>query len=917
LSFSNLTKIRTGIGLRLGIGFAVVGLLAASANLVAERGASLVRDAWTITEPRPQAAYVQPVTLYPGKARIQTRSQAQTHTQTQERDQALPSRDALVAAHEKYRRAIAARVTDQPGSEADLSSARESLRGAVDRFATLARGKASATLIAAMIADEVTLERNGLHAVALSEERRLRADEFRLLLDSIKSRIDNNLSRSVRLFGRVIARQYLVQLRDDVAALQSAGAAVQSNSYSQARIASIRSAQSVVGNAIRTHIDPLTRSESKAWVESLQADIGRSADLVGVIVLLDQDLESSIAALNGTSKLLSLRFAQWDKERARSAAAPAAIAKLAIPMAKPTLVSNAPAVEVRQRQVAAAEAQTRDLRQLIGLFTATLLGVSLLICIGTVRSIVKPVKSLLEASSRIAAGERNVVVERGGVRELDTLAAAFNEMAVEVATARQASDQYKQELERRVEERTQQLKHQATHDPLTGLPNRRQLFDVLARLIDKARGHDLVIAVYFLDLDNFKHINDGTGHEFGDQLLIACAERLRQLVGKHGFAARFGGDEFTLITSNPKDSRSVRTFGEKLVQAFARPLEVQGREILVGISVGAALFPDHHDDPESLLRAADTALYQAKIQGRNRFSLYSPELLAAAAERFSTEQQLRRALEAGELELVYQPEVRSVGFEVSHVEALLRWNRPDGTVALPGAFLSVAEESGLIMEISNWALRAAISAVARWRACDWPTARVAVNVSSRQLIDQRFAGRLATLLNEFRVPSEALEIELTETVLQTGHAIVATLTRLRQMGIAIALDDFGTGYSSLASLDQLPITRVKLDRSLIADMDSSPRSQAIVNATLQLCADLGLDITAEGIERPKQFMMLLSQRQMLMQGFLIGSAVPEADVAALVVRMPATMEALLLESGSRAETTSVVSLFPSPRERSK
>jgi diguanylate cyclase (GGDEF)-like protein len=904
---SQLTRIRTGIGLRLGVGFAVVGLLAASANLVAERGASLVRDAWTITEPRPPAPYVQPVTLVP--ARVQAQRQA--------REQALPSRDALLAVTAAYQRASAARVAMQAGSDADLSSASETLRRALSRFTAQIKGKASPALIATMVADVSALDRAGLHAVGLSDERRLRAGEYQQLVDSLKSRVDSNLSRSVKFFGRVIARQYLVQLRDDVAELHSKGAALQSIAYSRAQIESIRFATVAVGGEIQQHAERLTRSESKAWVDSLQADVGRMGELVEAIVRLDQEVETSLASMSGTGKLLTLRFAQWDRERARSAAAPAAIANLVMPLAKPTLVPSAPAVQVRQRQVAAAEAQTRDLQQLIGLFTATLLGVSLLICIGTVRSIVKPVRSLLKASARIAAGERNVVVERGGVRELDTLAAAFNEMAVEVATARQASDQYKQELERRVEERTQQLKHQATHDPLTGLPNRRQLFDVLARLIDKARGHDLVIAVYFLDLDNFKHINDGTGHEFGDQLLIACAERLRQLVGKHGFAARFGGDEFTLITSNTKDSRAVRTFGEKLVQAFTQPLEVQGREILVGISVGAALFPDHHDDPESLLRAADTALYQAKIQGRNRFSLYSPELLAAAAERFSTEQQLRRALEAGELELVYQPEVRSVGFEVSHVEALLRWNRPDGSVALPGAFLSVAEESGLIMEISNWALRAAISAVARWRACDWPTARVAVNVSSRQLIDQRFAGRLATLLNEFRVPSEALEIELTETVLQTGHAIVTTLNRLRQMGIAIALDDFGTGYSSLASLDQLPITRVKLDRSLIADMDSSPRSQAIVNATLQLCADLGLDITAEGIERPKQFMMLLSQRQMLMQGFLIGAAVAEVDVAALVLRMPATMEALLLESGSRSEATSVVSLFPSPRERSK
>ncbi len=465
----------------------------------------------------------------------------------------------------------------------------------------------------------------------------------------------------------------------------------------------------------------------------------------------------------------------------------------------------------------------------------------------------RPVRNLQRATARVAAGETQVVVPRGGVAELDTLAGAFNSMAEEVDKARRAAEGYRVELEQRVAERTRQLQYQAFHDPLTQLPNRRQFLDLLRSAIESAAPRQQVVAVYFLDLDNFKNVNDGTGHEFGDRLLIACADRLREAIVGQGIAARFGGDEFTVVASDVADEADAQQFGEKLVAAFQRPVIVDEREVLISVSVGAALYPHHHDSPEALLRAADTALYRAKQQGRNRFSPYTPELLAAASVRFATEQQLRKAVEAGELELVYQPEIRSDGFEVRLVEALVRWRQADGTVVMPDVFLPVAEESGLIMEISDWVFRTAMADCARWRAGGWRNACVAVNVSSRQLFDHRFAARVLEMLVEQGLPTDAIELELTETVLQTGAPTIAALRRLRALGIAIALDDFGIGYSSLSSLDQLPINRVKLDRSLIAELDVSPRSAAIVSATIQLCRDLGLEVTAEGIERPRQF----------------------------------------------------------------
>jgi diguanylate cyclase (GGDEF)-like protein len=423
--------------------------------------------------------------------------------------------------------------------------------------------------------------------------------------------------------------------------------------------------------------------------------------------------------------------------------------------------------------------------------------------------------------------------------------------------------------------------------------------------------------VYFLDLDNFKHINDGTGHEFGDALLVACGARLKETVQGVGFAARFGGDEFAVIALKLADSAAVQALGESLVKAFQVPLQVEQRELMVGVTVGAALFPDHHDTPEALLRAADSALYRAKSQGRNRFLLYTPELLAAAAVRFSTEQQLRRAIDTDELTLLYQPELHSSEMRAELVEALLRWRRGDGQLDTPDSFLSVAEDSGMIAEISDWVLQQALSEVAGWRAGAWPKARVAINVSSRQFLDQRFAIRVRQLLQHYHLPADAIEIELTENVLQTGPQTIAALHRLRDDGVSIALDDFGTGYSSLASLDRLPITRVKLDRSLIAEIDTTARCGAIASATIQLCRDLGLEVTAEGIERPAQFAALMRHQPLLLQGYLIARPTVPADIPALVERMPRIGESLVLEAGGMADTATVVTLFHSARQRSK
>jgi diguanylate cyclase (GGDEF)-like protein len=526
-------------------------------------------------------------------------------------------------------------------------------------------------------------------------------------------------------------------------------------------------------------------------------------------------------------------------------------------------------------------------RSLVAWMSAVVLVVLFYLCFATINSIVRPVRRLLAATNRLARGENARVATSGGIRELDTLAVAFNSMAQQLAVARAAARDAQQKLEAKVEERTRQLQELAEQDPLTGIANRRQLFDALNNALDRARVSGERIGVFFLDIDNFKTLNDSMGHPYGDRVLIAIARRLEAIAKNHGFAARLGGDEFTLIQLGAVDAEGIHAFGTSIVRAFDTPLQVDDREVIVGVSVGASVFPDHERAAEALLRAADAALFRAKALGRSQLALFTPELLVTASTKFAIEQSLRRAIQGNEFELFYQPLVDLETLEVPLVEALIRWRMPDGSYRAPGEFLAVAEESGLIVEISDWVLRTAIRTAALWHRGAWPKARVAINVSPRHFLDYRFVSRLEELLRENDLPASCLEIELTESVLQTGAQTIKTLDQLRAIGVAIALDDFGTGYSSLASLQQLPLSRVKLDRSLVASIDDSARSASIARATIALCRGLGLEVTAEGVERVEQLAMLLPHRALSLQGYLFSRAVSEKDLLPLLERLPA------------------------------
>ena len=569
---------------------------------------------------------------------------------------------------------------------------------------------------------------------------------------------------------------------------------------------------------------------------------------------------------------------------------------------------NVEAPAWREFTAAATGAQqaVRQSEQTIKTATYKAILLTLLALLTTAWAITWPVRRLTAGTRRLAAGDLATRVTRGGASEIDELANAFNHMAAELEDAERAVKTYQSQLEHRVEERTLQLRHLAEHDPLTNLPNRRHLFQRLNDMLGAAGPvgtEGSHVAVLFLDLDNFKTVNDTLGHEFGDRVLAEIGERLRQIAGETGFIARLGGDEFTLVFSYSGDASEVERRAEHLVGGFQRPLLIDRREVSVGVSCGVATFPEHGRDATSLLRAADVALFRAKELGRNRLCIHDPSMLVQASNRFRAEQALRKAIEGGELVLHYQPQVSLGGRRTTSVEALLRWKRSDDHIIAAGDFIDIAEQSGLMLDLNDWILDTAAEAVSRWRREGWPEARVAINVSAQQFVAGSFLLDIGSLLARHGLPPEAIELELTETVLQTGAVTVEALHGLRMLRVDTALDDFGTGFSSLTSIEQLPLSRVKLDRSVIAGVDSNPRSAAIVHSMIGLCRNLGLHVTIEGVERLAQLDFLAACGDVSVQGFLVARPVDASEIVRLVHATREHLDSLLdAAEMERAET---------------
>jgi diguanylate cyclase (GGDEF)-like protein len=895
-------RVRLGIGARLGISFAAVAALAVAANLFAEHEIAVVNTTRIVPVEVPVAAPVTPAPA-PTTAPLPVAAPPAKRLES----------DGLVAAIGQFSDAVRSQVViHNEESDNRLDEARQNLRDESALFAVRSSGEVTAAQLSNLQDQVAALRSRGEELSHNADVRQDTLNEFSTHLEALDTRVQTALDGAWKILGRVIARKSLIDLKSALDDVRRRFASLPSTEdFDRSALHAVTASEIAFNQTLDKGARDLSQSQGQAWVADVRADQARLSELQGLLIQMDSQRRAALDELAQQAQSLialtrSIRpIIKPAPKPVNKAPAVSVSSALAISPAASTPFAPIPLDDVLRSTVPMGEhtiessstsARPNEHAGTIEWISAAVLILMLLISVWTVRSIVGPVRRMRSATRRIAAGEASVQVGRGGIQELDDLAVSFNQMAEQLAAAQTLARTYQDQLEAKVAQRTRELQHLAEHDPLTQLPNRRQLFTHLKNAIERAAADNSYVGVFFLDLDNFKNINDSMGHAFGDRVLEAIAEKLRATAGDNGFAARLGGDEFTFVCDGAVDENAVRGVGWELVRAFQKPITVNGRDLVIGISVGASVFPDHGTDAESLLRAADAALFRAKALGRGQLTVFSPELLEEASLKFSTEQGLRRAMERGEFELVFQPEVDAATLETRLVEALLRWRLPDGRLASPAEFLTVAEESGLIMEISDWTLRTAIETAAQWHHGPWPAAKVAINLSSRQLLDSRFVDRVMELLQQHRLPPHCIEIELTENVLQTGAATIEVLRCLRANGIAIALDDFGTGYSSLASLEQLPLTRVKLDRALISSMHTSARSAAIARAIVGLCHGLGLEVTAEGIESPEQLAVLADLTPMCLQGYLLSRPTPADKLLPIVAGMPGHMQSLLLSS---------------------
>jgi diguanylate cyclase (GGDEF)-like protein/PAS domain S-box-containing protein len=425
----------------------------------------------------------------------------------------------------------------------------------------------------------------------------------------------------------------------------------------------------------------------------------------------------------------------------------------------------------------------------------------------------------------------------------------------------------------------EQIRHQAYHDALTGLPNRFLLSDRLDHALEVARRAQTQVAVLFLDLDRFKVINDSLGHHEGDKLLVEVSRRLCQTVRKSDTVARLGGDEFVLLLNAFDDTSELVLVAEKILAALARPVLLAGKEVHTGTSIGIAVFPQDGVDAAGLLRNADTAMYQAKGAGRSCFRFFDRSMNEQAVHRLEMEAQLRQAVETNQLELYFQPKILLESGELSGLEALLRWNHPERGLIPPLEFIPLAEETGLIIPMSYWVIEEACRQLAKWRRNGWDV-KVAINLSPRQFHDETLAQRVEAILRRTKVPGHALEVELTESaVMDDPERAIIILQRLRSLGLRISVDDFGTGYSSLAYLKRFPINAVKIDRSFVKDLPEDSEDGAIVRAILELARALGLEVIAEGVETSEQLDFLRCSGCAQVQGFYFSRPLPASGIA--------------------------------------
>jgi diguanylate cyclase (GGDEF)-like protein/PAS domain S-box-containing protein len=430
----------------------------------------------------------------------------------------------------------------------------------------------------------------------------------------------------------------------------------------------------------------------------------------------------------------------------------------------------------------------------------------------------------------------------------------------------------------------QELRYLANYDTLTGLPNRTLLSERLGHAIIRARRGNRKVAVLFLDLDRFKHVNDSMGHAAGDRMLKAAGSRLRHVVREGDTVARLGGDEFTVVLEDVAGNLEAEHIAQKVIAAFDQPLELDnGQEVVITPSIGISFYPDHGQVPTDLLKFADTAMYQAKERGRRTYMVYTEAMDAAARLRATTVAALRKALERNEFRLVFQPKLSLLDERVTGVEALLRWRSEELGNVPPTSFIPIAEETGMIIEIGDWVVAEACAQLARWRDAGVRDVTMSVNVSVLQLLRGELTQRLCDILAEHDIAPNQLELELTESmVMANAEQSITTLRQLKAVGVTLAIDDFGTGYSSLSYLKRLPIDTLKIDKEFVGDITTDPDDEAITATVITMAHSLGLNVVAEGVESAEQVEYLREQGCDEIQGHWLAVPLPPEQCLAFL-----------------------------------
>jgi diguanylate cyclase (GGDEF)-like protein len=465
-------------------------------------------------------------------------------------------------------------------------------------------------------------------------------------------------------------------------------------------------------------------------------------------------------------------------------------------------------------------------------------------------NVLYPIRRLIAASREVGRGEFQAV-EVKSADELGVLTHAFNAMAEEV------------------KEEQAKLHRQANYDALTGLPNRMMALDRINVELNRARRSHKRLAVMFIDLDDFKTVNDSLGHAVGDQLLIATANRLKGSLREGDTVARLGGDEFLVLVPDMEGEMEVERIAERLLQAVSEPQELPGGRVATRCSIGIALYPDNGETVQALMANADNAMYQAKAAEDDSAIFFTEEMNTRLRERLQMEQDLAVAIERTQLALHYQPILDTAHRRHRGAEVLLRWQHPARGAISPAEFIPLAEATGQIVPIGEWVLEQACRAWASWQTAGMDPGFLAINISRIQF-RKRFSEKLAELMSRYHIPPHALELEITERVLLDDHPQVAEeLAALRAMGVQLSLDDFGTGYSSLSYLKRFRFDALKIDRSFVAGLPANADDVSVVKAIIAMANGLDLDVLAEGVENEAQFNFLAAQGCTFAQGYLI------------------------------------------------